>query len=129
MMYPDNLRYTDEHEWIQNEDGIYAVGITAYATEQLGDITYVELPEIGIDVSKGESVASVESVKAASDVYAPVSGHICEVNEELETRPELVNKSTYEDGWLYKLESVNTTEFRSLLDAASYRQFVEEEES
>jgi glycine cleavage system H protein len=127
-MFPDDVRYTEDHEWIREESGEYYVGITSYAAEQLGDVTYVEIPEVGNDVVKGEAVCAVESVKAASDVYAPLAGHISEANDALEDQPELVNKDPYGDGWFFKLENVKVSEYKALMDAAAYEAFVKEQE-
>lgn len=124
-MNPENLRYTEEHEWIGELSGQYVVGITDYAQSQLGDITYVELPEVGRSIEAGEEAAVVESVKAASDIYAPVSGAISEVNETLESRPELINKDPYGNGWFFKLEGVDKVEFDALMDISAYRTYVE----
>jgi glycine cleavage system H protein len=125
---PKKLRYTEEHEWIGEEDGLYAVGITEFAQEQLGDITYVELPEVGDELSAMEEAASIESVKAASDIYTPVSGLVAEINEELETRPELINKDCYGDGWIFKLEKVKSGEVSKLMDYNAYQKFLETQE-
>jgi len=124
-MYPDDLKYTRDHEWIRAEGGDYTVGITAYAADQLGDVTYVELPENGDSVVQGGDAATVESVKAASDVYAPVSGEILETNAALDEKPELLNEDPYGDGWIFKLTNVNTAEVKALMDAAAYESFVE----
>jgi len=126
-MNPDKLLYTENHEWIRDDGGSYTVGITEYAAEQLGDVTYVELPEIDAELEQGEEVASVESVKAASDVYAPVSGRVSDVNEALVDQPELINKSPYEDGWFFKLEDINTAELGKLMKAAEYEAFIKEQ--
>lgn len=126
MEFPDDLRYTKDHEWVRKEGDTYAVGITEYATEQLGDITYVELPEIGMDLVKGASAGTVESVKAASDVFAPITGRVAEINEELETRPELVNESPYNLGWFFVLEDIKKSQFKELMDAAAYEEFIKE---
>ena len=123
-MFPTDCRYTKDHEWVRLEDGEYLVGITEYAANQLGDITFVELPEVGDDFSQGETVCTVESVKAASDVYAPVDGRVAEVNERLEAQSELVNESTYEDGWFFKFENVSVRAFEALMDAEAYEAFV-----
>ena len=121
MELPDNLKYTSSHEWIaDNGDGTVTVGITALATEQLGDLVYVELPKIGASVARGASCAVVESTKAASDVYAPLSGEIVAANDELATHPERVNESPYEKGWLFKLKLANKGELRELLARADY---------
>jgi len=118
---PENLKYTSSHEWIaDNGDGTVTIGITALATEQLGDLVYVELPKIGASVARGASCAVVESTKAASDVYAPLSGEIVAANDELATHPERVNESPYEKGWLFKLKLANKGELRELLARADY---------
>ncbi len=127
-MYPKNLKYTNEHEWVRAEGDVYTVGITAYAVEQLGDVTYVELPKVGTKVKQHGEAATVESVKAASDVYAPVGGEVTAVNEALEETPELVNENPYEKGWFFKLKDVSTTELSGLMDAAAYQKFIEEEQ-
>ena len=127
-MVPENCKYTEDHEWVKQEEGVCVVGITDFAQEQLGDITYVELPEEGADVAKGASVGMVESVKAASDVYAPVGGKVSAVNTALEDQPELVNQSPYEDGWFFKLEGAEASELNNLMDAAAYEAFLEEQQ-
>jgi glycine cleavage system H protein len=124
-MNPDDLRFTEDHEWIGELEGQYFVGITDYAQAQLGDITYVELPEVGRAVEAAEEVAVVESVKAASDIFAPVSGTVVEINEALEANPERVNKDPYGGGWFFKLEEVDSTEFDALMDISAYRTYVE----
>ncbi len=124
-MFPDDVLYTEDHEWLRSDAREFVVGITAYAAEQLGDITYVEFAEPGTEVTRGEAVATVESVKATSDVYAPVSGHIAEVNKRLETHPELVNKDPYGEGWFFKLEGVKSAELKKLMDAKAYAAYVE----
>lgn len=126
-MYPRNLKYTSDHEWIRKEGDIHVLGITAYAADQLGDVTYVELPAVGAEVDQGDPVATVESVKAASDVYAPAGGRVCEVNEALEAAPELVNQSPYDEGWFIKLANVSPKELRTLMDAKAYEKFVEDQ--
>lgn len=126
-MYPEDLKYTQEHEWVRDEDGVCTVGITAYAAEQLGDVTYVELPEIGVKFTKGAEISTVESVKAASDLYAPVGGEVAEVNSALEDRPEMVNESPYGEGWFFKLKDVDPSELGSFMNAAAYAQYVEEQ--
>jgi len=126
-MEPEGLRYTEEHEWIGEEDGLYLVGITEFAQEHMGDITYVELPEVGMEVARGQDVSVVESVKAAGDVYAPVTGVVVEVNTILEERPELVNKDAYGDGWFFKLKSVNRDELKALMDFTAYEAFLMEQ--
>ncbi len=118
---PENLSYRDSHEWIEREKDVAAVGITDHAQGELGDLVYIELPAVGRLVEAGEAVAVVESVKAASDIYAPVSGEVAEVNEELESDPGLVNREPYKRGWLFRLRVREAAESAELLDAAAYR--------
>ncbi len=125
-MVPKDLRYTSEHEWIRVENGIGTVGITSYAQEQLGDIVFVELPEVGREVKKMEGVAVVESVKAASDIYTPVSGKIVEVNEDLNSSPNLINEDPYGKGWLFKIELSKPEELEELLSAEEYERLITE---
>jgi glycine cleavage system H protein len=125
MDYPETLRYSKSHEWARQDGDMIAVGITDYAQDQLGDVVFVELPSVGKKVSAGEAVAVVESVKTASDIYAPVGGEIVEVNPALADKPELLNSSPFEDGWLFKLRPSQRGELDALLSAAAYRQFVE----
>ena len=121
MNIPENLRYTSSHEWIaDNGDGTVTVGITAVATEQLGELVYVELPKAGTKVERGGSCAVVESTKAASDVYAPVSGEVMDANAELGTQPQLVNESPYKKGWLFKLKLADKGELEELLGSDAY---------
>ncbi len=128
MEIPSNLRYTKEHEWVRvEEDGTVTVGITDYAQEQLGDIVYVELPEVGDDpVSKDEPFAVVESVKAVSDVYAPVTGKVKEVNDELPNSPEAMNQEPYGDGWLVIMELEHSSELEDLLSPEDYQTLLNE---
>lgn len=123
-MNPDTLRYTEEHEWIVEQDGLYVVGITEFAQDQLGEITFVELPEIGKKLERGEDAAAVESVKAAGDIYAPVEGFVAEVNDDLEMEPDLINRDPYGKGWIFKLEKVKREQYDDLMDARSYRGFL-----
>lgn len=118
------VRFTREHEWIRVEDGIGTVGITDYAQRQLGDVVYVELPEVGREVKKGEAAAVVESVKAASEVYAPVSGKVVEVNGELPDKPELVNQDPEGAGWFFRIEIADPSELDSLMDREAYDAYV-----
>ncbi|MFP4502663.1 MAG: glycine cleavage system protein GcvH [Candidatus Hydrogenedentota bacterium] len=127
-MDPKQLHYTKEHEWIGTQDGLYVVGITDHAAEQLGDVTYVELPDAGTEVALNEEVAVVESVKAASDVYSPLAGVIAEANEALEATPELVNQDPYGDGWFFKLKDVDTAGLDGLMDHAAYQEFLKEQD-
>lgn len=117
--------FTEEHEWIDVEDDIATVGITEYAQGQLGDIVFVELPETGALIEQGKDAAVVESVKAASDVYAPITGEITEVNPALEDDPALVNSSPEEDGWFFKMTIVDEGELDGLMDEDGYKAFVE----
>ena len=123
-LVPDNLNYTEEHEWLKvQEDGQARVGITDYAQDSLSDVVFVELPEVGEQFTRGEVMAGAESVKAASDIYAPISGKIISINEKLEESPELVNESPYEFGWMVLIEPEG--EVNGLLDAASYRESID----
>jgi glycine cleavage system H protein len=128
MDFPKELKYTDQHEWARLEGGIVTVGITDYAQERLGDVVFVELPEIGTGTKKGETFCVVESVKAASDIYAPMSGEVTEINKSLEDHPELVNQSPYEKGWMVRLKVSNTSEIDDLMSSDEYMKFVEEQE-
>jgi glycine cleavage system H protein len=119
--------YTEEHEWIAVDGDKATVGITDYAQEQLGDVVFVELPAAGTEVTKGEEAAVVESVKAASDVYSPVSGTVTEGNAALEEDPALVNGSAEEDGWFFKLELSDKSELDALMDAEAYKAFCEKQ--
>ncbi len=126
MNVPDDRRYTEDHEWAKREDdGRIRVGITDYAQDALGDIVYVEVPEVGSTVGKGDPIAEVESTKSVSDVYAPVSGSIIAVNEALADAPELVNSDPYGEGWFALIEP-SGDEYDALLDAAAYRALTEE---
>ncbi|HKI57724.1 MAG TPA: glycine cleavage system protein GcvH [Trueperaceae bacterium] len=128
MDIPDNLRYATSHEWAtEPEDGVVTIGISDYAQDQLGDVVYVELPEVGRDVRAGDAVAVVESVKTASDIYAPVNGSVEAVNEALVDAPERINESPYGEGWLFRLRVRDPNELGELLDAAAYRQAATEE--
>ncbi|PON94355.1 Glycine cleavage system H-protein, subgroup [Trema orientale] len=124
-----DLKYADSHEWVKVEGTSATVGITDHAQDHLGDVVYVELPEVGASVSQGDSFGAVESVKASSDIYSPVSGKVVEVNEELNTSPGLVNASPYENGWIMKVEIGNTSEVNNLMDSDKYSKFCEEEDA
>ena len=121
-MVAENRKYAKSHEWVLIEGEIAIVGISDHAQDALGDITFVELPEVDDEVTQGDDCAVVESVKAASDLYAPLSGTICEVNEELEDAPELINEDCYEKGWIFKISGFDKAELENLLDADSYSQ-------
>ncbi|NVK40218.1 MAG: glycine cleavage system protein GcvH [Oceanospirillaceae bacterium] len=125
---PSSLKYTASHEWVlDNGDGTVTVGITDHAQELLGDVVFVELPDVGRDVAKGEEFSLVESVKAASDIYAPVSGEVVAVNEALADAPETLNESAFTDGWIAKLKLSDASELDGLLDANAYEATVAEE--
>ena len=120
MLVPDDLRYAETHEWIRQEGGIATIGITDHAQAELTDIVYVELPQVGAALEAKQAAAVVESVKAASDIYSPVSGEVVEVNQELESNPALVNTDPYGSGWLFKVKPSNPEEVASLKTAAEY---------
>ena len=125
---PKELRYTKTHEWVRvMDDGHFEVGITEHAQDMMGDMVFVELPEVGTNINAGEDCAVVESVKAASDVYAPISGEIVEVNRELTDAPETINQDPYERGWLFRIRPIDETESDDLLDAEAYEEIVEAE--
>ena len=123
---PENLRYAASHEWVSEEDGIYTIGITDFAQDSLGDLVFINLPQVGDEVEAGEAFSDVESVKAVSDVFSPVTGEVCAVNEELLDNPALINEAPY-DAWLVKVKDVSDTE--ELLDAAAYEAVVAAEEA
>ncbi|MBI2392942.1 MAG: glycine cleavage system protein GcvH [Deltaproteobacteria bacterium] len=124
---PDDLRYTHDHEWAKPEGGKVRIGITAFAVEQLGDITLVELPKVGTKVEAGKTFGTVESVKTLSDLFAPVAGTIVEVNEALSSNPELVNEGAYDKGWMVIIEPSDPKSVESLMDPAAYRKHLEAE--
>ncbi|XAR56184.1 hypothetical protein NMG60_11036561 [Bertholletia excelsa] len=124
-----DLKYADSHEWVKVEGKSAVVGITDHAQDHLGDVVYVELPEVGASVTQGGSFGAVESVKATSDINSPVSGKVVEVNEELSNSPGLVNASPYENGWIIKVEMENADELNSLMDSDQYSKFCEEEDA
>ena len=125
-MVPQDLKYTKEHEWVRLEGEEAILGITDYAQGQLGDITFVELPSAGRDIKQSETVATVESVKAASDIYAPLSGSVVEANSSLEDSPEIINQSPYEKGWICRVKVTDTSEQNNLMDAEAYEKYLEE---
>ena len=125
---PGDLKYSKEHEWLRKEaDGSYTVGITEHAQELLGDMVFVDLPDVGTTVSAGDDCAVAESVKAASDIYAPIGGEIVAVNESLNDSPELVNSAPYGEGWIFKIKANDEAEVAALLDATGYSALLEEE--
>jgi len=125
---PSELKFLSSHEWTLVEGDIATIGVSDHAQELLGDLVFVELPETGSTVSAGDSVAVIESVKAASDTYAPVSGEIIEVNEDLEDSPERINDDPYGDGWMYKIKMEDPGEVGDLLDADAYTESIAEDE-
>ena len=127
MEFPEDLKYSKEHEWVLVEGTTATIGITDYAQDQLGDIVFVELPAVGDKVSKDEAFAVVESVKAVSDVYAPVSGKVLEINDDLPETPDMLNEDPYSDGWMVKIEMNDLEELEDLLTAAEYEVYVEQE--
>lgn len=123
---PENLKYADSHEWVlDNGDGTVTVGITDHAQDLLGDVVYIELPEVGSEVTAAEQFSLVESVKAASDIYAPINGEVVEVNEALNDSPELINESPFESAWIAKIKLSDSADLDKLLDAASYSASIE----
>ncbi|ETS33319.1 glycine cleavage system protein H [Photorhabdus temperata] len=126
---PTELKYAESHEWVRAEgNGEYTVGITEHAQELLGDMVFVDLPEVGDEINFGDECAVVESVKAASDIYAPLSGEVIAVNEALNDAPELVNSEPYNEGWLFRIKASDESELANLLDAAGYQALLDEEE-
>jgi len=121
MSVPDDLRYSSDHEWARVEDGLVRIGITDYAQDALGDVVYVQVPTVGIEVKAGERFSEVESTKSVSDIYSPITGTIVEVNTDLADEPQRVNEDPYGEGWLCVLRPVDLAELDSLLDAAAYQ--------
>jgi len=121
----EDLKYTESHEWLKLKNDIAQVGITDHAQNALTDIVFVELPEVGKNVKKGDELCVVESVKSVSEIYAPISGKVSKVNTKLEDTPEVVNESPYDEGWLVELEIENNSEIDSLLDAGSYKKTIQ----
>ena len=129
MSYPADLRYTQSHEWIRlNDDGSITIGITEHAQELLGDLVFVETPEIDQHFSAGAALGVVESVKAASDIYAPLDGKVVDTNAELVDEPELINSDPYQSGWIYRMEPDDATGLEEFMDANTYQDFVVSEE-
>jgi len=120
-----DIRFTDQHEWVRVDGDIATIGITDYAQEQLGDVVFVELPEVGTEIAAGDEAAVVESVKAASEVYSPVSGEVVDVNGDIEATPAGVNEDAMGDGWFVKLRLTDPSELDKLMDEAAYAEFVE----
>ena len=127
MEFPEGLKYTKEHEWVLVEDRTATIGITEYAQQELGDIVYVELPEVGEKIVKDDPFGAVESVKAVSDIYAPVSGTVIEVNDTLPDSPETINDDAYGDGWLIKVEMSDADDLKDLMGAEEYAEYVDQQ--
>ena len=127
MEFPQDLKYTREHEWARKKGTQLVIGITDFAQDQLGDVVFVELPEVGDQVKKGESFGVVESTKAVSELFSPVSGKVVEVNDPLADAPETINEDPYEEGWMIRVEFSNPKDTDALMDAAAYKKFLEEE--
>lgn len=126
-MYPPDFRYTKEHEWIQVKDKVGRIGITDYAQKELGDIVFVELPKVGTHLAAHESLGTVESVKAVSEIYSPVTGEVTEVNERLSSEPELLNKEPHGEAWIVKVRLEKEAELEELLSAEKYEDYIREE--
>jgi glycine cleavage system H protein len=127
MEFPEELKYTEEHEWVMVEEELAVVGITDFAQDALGDVVFVELPEVGSSVEAGKAFGVVESVKAVSDVYAPLTGTIEEINDDLIDAPEIINTSPYEDGWMVKIRMADAGDADDLMDAEAYQALIAEE--
>jgi glycine cleavage system H protein len=124
-MYPADFRYSKEHEWVKVEGGTGTVGITDYAQSELGDVVFVELPKVGTQMKAGQSIGTIESVKAVSEVYCPVSGEVTAVNDALSNSPEKINQEPHAGGWLIKLKLANPSEVSALMDATAYTAYVD----
>jgi len=125
MMYPDDFLYTKDHEWVQIKGDLATVGITEFAQKQLGDVVYVELPALGTQLKPHQTIGVIESVKAVSDVYSPVSGEVVEVNKELDGSPDLANQDPHGKGWIIRLKIKNKSEIEELMSASDYEKFLE----
>lgn len=125
MDFPEEMLYTEEHEWVLVEDDVASIGITDFAQDSLGDIVFVELPEVGATVEAGKPFGVVESVKAVSDIYSPITGEVVEVNDELPDAPETVNTSPYEDAWMIKVKLADVSELDDLMTADKYKEFIQ----
>jgi len=124
MNFPSNLQYTKDHEWLNVEGSVGTIGITEYAQGELGDVVFVELPAVGTTLTQGKAFGTIEAVKAVSDLYAPISGQVTEVNKKVQETPEVVNKDPYGDGWMIKVKLANPTEATSLIDAEAYKKLI-----
>ena len=126
MNIPKDLLYTEDHEWIRIDEELAVVGITDYAQSELGDIVYVELPEMGTEINQGDSFGTIEAVKAVSDLYMPISGEVIEANESLNNNPEIINKDPYKEGWMIKIKFSDLTEREELLDNKKYEGLIKQ---
>ncbi|NOX90806.1 MAG: glycine cleavage system protein GcvH [Calditrichaeota bacterium] len=124
MNVPENLKYTSDHEWAKIDGDVAVIGITDYAQGELGDVVFVELPEVGSKVAKGDTFGTIEAVKAVADLFAPLSGEVIEINEKLENEPETVNNDPYGEGWMIKVKLENPDELNDLLDAQKYQELI-----
>lgn len=127
MSLPKDYKYSEEHEWVKDEDGKVRIGITEFAQSELGDIVFVELPEVGDELEADEPFGSVESVKTVSELYAPISGKVVEINEELEDSPELVNESPHDRAWMIVIDPSNPEQMEELMDADAYQEMIDED--
>lgn len=127
MKIPAELLYSKDHEWVKVENGKAVIGITDFAQDQLGDVVFVEVPEVGTEIGAGDGLSTIESVKAVSDVYSPLSGKVVEANEELTDAPQLINEDAYGKGWIAVVEIADENELKELLDAAAYKKLLSEE--
>jgi len=127
MAYPKQYRYTKEHEWVDARGDLATIGITDYAQHELGDVVFVELPQVGTQLEQGDELGSIESVKAVSELFAPISGEVVEVNEALSEKPELVNTDPYGDGWMVRIKLATPEEVSELMDAEEYEEYIEKE--
>jgi glycine cleavage system H protein len=127
MEFPEELKYTEEHEWVMVEEELAVIGITDFAQDSLGDVVFVELPEVGTFLEAGKAFGVVESVKAVSDIYAPISGTVEEINDDLVEAPEIINTSPYEDGWMIKIRMADAGDADNLMDAEAYQALIAEE--
>ena len=124
MKFPENLKYSEDHEWVKIDGNIATIGITEFAQGELGDVVFIELPEVDDEINEGEPFGTIEAVKTVSDMLSPLSGKVMEVNESLNDKPETINSDPYEKGWIIKIESLDKDELKNLMDSKSYKEFV-----
>ncbi len=127
MDFPEGLKYSKEHEWVLVEDDVAIIGITEFAQGELGDIVFVELPDVGEKISKDDPFGSLESVKAVSDIFAPISGAVTEINDDLKENPETINEDPYGDGWMIKVQMTDMDELKDLMSSDDYAEFIEQQ--